>query len=255
MARGMTYEFAHYTRYLWTSRGLVVVLADARPLVPLRESYMRRYGIDTPYNADVYARFDTFMAAVGLAAVSLVDREYWGWSVNFPGETEGFFVAAEAEGLLCGRIRETPKEGCGAVVQRQKAGEQGTQSFFEPNNSDPVETVQTYFEVAMQTTTRMAVPTLEHAVLVQALPHGKMDDLWALDNEALVAAVQGALATGELEQIEEVVLFYECRCTPELIDEKLRLLPSEQFDEIWNEHGTAMVECPRCGRNFKLTKN
>jgi molecular chaperone Hsp33 len=244
---------APYRRCLWEDAGLLVVAGDFARALLSRDAYNARYGISppAPRNAAVLGRA---LAATGLAALSLAERESWGWSMSFAGESAGLFCAVEPEGMVCGRVIDAEPAGGLIALQRQQPGEPAVESRFEPVGGDPVRAIERYFELSMQTPTRIAVNGAGPGALVQVIPGGDFARVAALDDDDLLSLVEGLSAADALKVLDEVLLFYECRCDDQMVLEMVRSLSGEQQAEVWGDADEIEVECPRCAREFVVKR-
>ena len=197
---------------------------------------------------------DRLMAAAGLAAVSLVDRESWGWSLALKGTGIGLFCGVEPEGMVCGTTRPAPEDRALGTLQRQKARGPLVQSSYEPEGDCPVAAVEEYFSQVVQLPTRLAVTDSWDAVLVQVLPGGDLSPTEGLTGQELVARLDRAEQDGELSLTDEMLLFYECRCDDEMILRMLTSLPPDQRAELWGDEKELRVECPRCRREYVINR-
>ena len=250
----MDLHLARYERHLWRAPNRLVVRGDFSEALVSRDLYEQRFGIP-PVEVPARTILERLMAAAGLAAVSLAERESWGWSVTLPGVAEGFFCGVEPEGMICGRVREAERSEAIAVLQRQKGDAPLFQSSFVPPSAEPVAAVAAYFDQVEQLPTRLAVRGRGPGVLVQALPGGALDELIPLDDEQLLVAIDDADTAGELERLDEVVLFYECRCNDELIAKMLDGMSEKQRSYLWESEDELTIECPRCGREYRARRD
>ncbi len=240
-----------YGRHLWEERGALVVRGDFTEALVSRDLYQRRFGIAP--TKDAFAEpLDRALAAAGLAALSLAERESWGWTLSMPGSEAGLFVAVEPEGMICGRARRAEKRGAAAVVQRQRPGREPEQSLYDPPDADPVRAVEEYFRSSAQIPTRIAQPDRGPGALLQALPRGSIEDLAGLEDAELLERIDAELEAGRLRRLEEVVLFYECRCDEEMLRGSLEALSARERSDLWNEREQIEAECPRCGRIYRI---
>jgi hypothetical protein len=244
---------AHFNRYLWNTANLLVITGESKKIDEGRTAYNQRYGIRLS-SPNQEAQLERLMAAVGLAAVSLAERESWGFSMTLRGSNVGFFCAVEPEGLICGQMRPAQSLIARAVVQRKKNQEPLTQSSYEPEGQDPVRAVQEYFEKATQISTRISVTPDGRGALLQTLPGSTLDFTVAASDDQIVELVEQKIETGELKLLDEVLLFYECRCSDEMILDILTGLPEDKRAELWQDAEQLEVECPRCGREYVLRK-
>lgn len=244
---------AHFNRYLWDAHDLLVITGDSKTIGEGRAAYNTRYGIQLS-GPKHEAQLERMMAAASLAAVSLADRESWGWSTTLKGTNVGFFCAVEPEGLVCGQVRPAESRLAKSVVQRRKPEEALKQSTYEPEGQDPVGAVQAYFEKVDQISTRISITLDGRGVLVQTLPGGSLEHMANASDDQLVEHIQRSIDDGELKHLDEVLLFYECRCSDEMILSLLVDLPADQRAELWKDTEQLEVDCPRCGREYVLRK-
>lgn len=245
-------HLAHFKRYLWSGPSLLVVLGESQPLLDGLWAYHDHYGLPRPSPAEERG-LRSMLGACGTAALSLAERESWGWSIALP-DGNGYFVGAEPEGMMVIRRKENPQRNAQAVVQRQKPEEGITQSYFAPKSADPLRVVEHYFDQVLQTATRLAQDETGRIALITALPNGSLDSLSALSDEGLVAELSLLALRGGLQELGEVLLFYECRCDDAMILDMLASLPEAQRKEVWGEERSLSIECPRCGRLYTIER-
>jgi len=246
-------HLAHYFRYHWEQPNLIVVTGEAEEIWKGYSAYRKRYGItDTePEGAKMLQRL---FAAAGLAAVSLPEPEWWGWSVTFPQNSTGLFCGIEPEGMVCGRVLESEPSRNLVVVQRKGKGSPMTQSHFSLLSHDPVEAVERYFEAAEQTLIRIAVDNKGRGALLRPMPGGTFDDISGLSDDDLIARCFGLAADGAIKRLDEFLLFYECPCDLKQIRKMIMKLPERQLTELWGDLDSLEVSCPRCGRRYTLKR-
>ena len=242
-----------FERRLWEEAGLLIIRGNFKLALESKRLYESRHGI-----APVLERHEEelarLMAAAGLAALSLSERESWGWTLSTAGAPCGFFCGVEPEGMICARLREAPTDRSAVYLQRKKTRAPLVESHYEPEGNDPVNAVQRYFEKVEQIPTRVAVDAHLDCVLVQALPDGDFERVRSLDDAELLSLAARLEASSLLKKLDDVVLFYECRCNDELILEMITGLPHSQRAELWGDLEQMEVECPRCGRNYVVTR-
>lgn len=244
-------NLAHYYRYLWEEPGLIVITGNAAEIINGYHAYNARYRIMP--EAKGVDMLKPMFAAAGLAAVSLAERESWGWSLSFPGSSAGLFCAVEPEGMVSGRLIDTEKGKNMAVVQRQKAGSEMVQSSFTLKTDSPIKAVEQYFEESEQNLVRIAVNQDGDGVLIHALPGGSFEKIASLTDTELITTCR-KLAEDGLKPLEEVLLFYECRCNDEMILAMITSIPEDQRKALWKDQEKLEIECPRCFRKFTIHK-
>jgi len=217
---------SHYSRYLWQGPELVVIAGDAARLWQGCEDYGRQHAI-APGGPDGRAALRRLLAAAALAAVSLPERESWGWTLALPGTTLGLFCAMEPEGMACACLRQSAPGADTAVVQRQKEKSPLTQSTFTLTDADPLRAVEGYFASAAQMLVRLAVLDDGRGAFVQPLPGHGFGPLDGLGDSELVEQCFSLHERDRVKLLDEVVLFYGCRCSDEMIINMFREFASK----------------------------
>ena len=246
-------HLAHYNRYLWQSPNLIVVTGEADKIWKGRTAYHASHAM-TAEAAGPAALLNRLFAAAGLAAVSLPQRESWGWSVSMPGLDEGLFCGVEPEGMICGRVLGSNKKHGLCVVQRQGEKSPLAQSHITLINQDPVEAVERYFEEAEQTLIRIAVDDAGRGALLRPMPGGTFEAINGLSDDQIIERIFALAGDGSMQHLEEVLLFYQCPCSPEKIHAMLASLPADQSAQLWGDLKSLEIACPRCGRHYEVSK-
>jgi hypothetical protein len=246
-------HLAHYFRYHWEQPDLIVVTGEAEEIWKGYSDYRKRYEIPEagPESTGMLKRL---FAAAGLAAVSLAESEFWGWSVAFPQSSTGLFCGIEPEGMVCGTVVESDSSRNLVVVQRQGKKSPMTQSHFSLLTHDPVEAVERYFEEAEQTLIRISVDGQGRGALLRPLPGGNFDNIGGLSDDELIARCYGLAADRAIKKLDEVLLFYNCPCDQQQINKMLRTLPEPQLADLWGDLDSLEVFCPRCGRKYTVKR-
>jgi hypothetical protein len=246
-------HLAHYNRYLWKSPSLIVVTGEADKIWKGRKAYHARHAMTTEAAAPAVL-LNRLFAAAGLAAVSLAQRESWGWSVSMPGLDEGLFCGVEPEGMICGRVLDSNKKHGLCVVQRQGEKSPLAQSHVTLITQDPVEAVERYFEEAEQTLIRIAVDDAGRGALLRPMPGGTFEAINGLSDDQIIERIFSLTGDGSMQHLEEVLLFYQCPCSPEKISAMIASLPADQATQLWGDLKSLEITCPRCGRYYEVSK-
>lgn len=244
---------SHYCRYLWQGLELLVITGDASKLWNGLGEYAEKYHIGSS-GKEESGVMRRLLAAAGLAAVSLPERESWGWTMSLPGSSTGLFCAVEPEGMCCVSLRHSAAESNAAVVQRQKEKSPLTQSHYTLSSPDPVRAVEQYFEESAQMLVRVALLDDGRGVFVQPMPG---HDFGPLDGLSDVELVERCFALSENETVkllDEVVLFYGCRCSDTMILDMITSLPAQQRLGLWKDSSSLTINCPRCNRAYTISK-
>ena len=246
-------NLAKYKRYLIEDTNLLVVRGSISPVIAGMNAYNSRHRIAPP-NEELNSMIQELLAATALSAVSLAERESWGWSLTFKGMSVGFFVGVEPEGMICLRILDAIKGKASVMVQRQKAGLPMTQSHISPRNSSPRDMVEQYFSEVDQTKTRLEVKSDGECLLVHALPGGNFDAVGRLGTDKLWGYFDSAIGAGCVKALGDVLLFYECRCSEERIARMVDTMEESDRNDMFGDLQQVEIECPRCGRKYTVAR-
>jgi hypothetical protein len=246
-------HLSHYCRYLWQGPELIVITGTAALLWQGWQDYCRTHAIAAgDHGASGALR--RMLAAAGLAAVSLPEREFWGWTLALPGSCTGLFCGIEPEGMTCACLRQSDPEADTAVVQRQREKSPLTQSHFTLRNGDPLRAVEQYFEESAQMLVRLALLDDGRGAFVQPLPGHGFGPLDGLGDRDLVEQCCALPERERVKLLDEVVLFYGCRCSDDMIINMIAALPAQQRAELWQDASSLKVNCPRCGRAYTIAR-
>jgi len=244
---------AKYTRYLLDSEALLVVRGNIEPVLSGMSVYNSRYKI-AAHSKILEPVVRELLSVTALSALSLAERESWGWALTFGGMQTGFFIGLEPEGMICLRVMPAESEKASVLVQRQKAGFPMTQSHLKPRSESPAKVAEQYFSEVVQTATRLAIGSGGQGVLLQTLPGGAFKAVQDLESEDLFGLVDGAIKEGRAKAAGEVLLFYECRCSEEMISGLIGKMKETDREDLFGELPQIQVECPRCGREYTVTR-
>ncbi len=246
-------HLALYKRSLDQEHHLLVVRGNVAPMLAGMKAYHERHGIEPP-QPNLGSLTRELLAATALGALSLAERESWGWSLTFEGMDVGFFVGIEPEGMVCVRARTAETSRASIMVQRQKEGMPMTQSHLRPRTRSPRDMVEQYFAEVVQTKTRLEITEAGEGILVHALPGGRFDMVEALEPGGVIRYFDSAAAAGRLRELGEVVLFYECRCSDEMVLDMILGMPEPDLRELFGDLPQIEIECPRCGRRYSMAR-
>ena len=246
-------NLSHYYRYLWQEPELIVILGDAAKLWQGFQEYDEKYHTTSGKNGESET-VQRLLAGAGLAAVSLPERESWGWTLSLPGTSTGLFCAVEPEGMACASLRQSASEFNAAIVQRQMEKAPLAQSHYTLSSADPVKAVEQYFEYSAQMLVRVAVLDDGRGVFVQPMPGHGFGPLDGLSDTELVERCYAQTEDENMKLLDEVVLYYGCRCSDAMILEMVTALPAQQRSELWQDLSSLTINCPRCNRAYTLNK-
>jgi hypothetical protein len=246
-------NLAKYRRYLLKGTNLLVVRGGIAPVISGMHVYNSRHNIAPPQE-DLKSLINELLASTALCAVSLADRESWGWSLSFKGMKAGFFAGIEPEGMICLRILGADGERASCLIQRQKAGLPLTQSFIKPRTQSPRDAVEQYFSEVDQTKTRMVIREDGEGVLVHSFPGGNFNAVKELNADELFAFIDSSIEKGDAKDAGEVFIFYECRCSEEMISRMVENMNESDRRDLFGDLQRLEIECPRCGRQYTVTR-
>ena len=246
-------NLAHYYRYHWEDIDLIVVTGEATRIWEGYLAYCGRYGITLP-EKDKASMLMRMFAGAGLAAVSLPEPEYWGWSVTFPGLTTGLFCGVEPNGMMCGTVLESDPSRNVVAVQRQAKDSPATQSRFSLFTHDPVEAIEHYFAESEQSLIRIAVDDKGKGALLRPLPGGKFDEIEGLTDNELISRCFGLAEEGKITLLQEMLLFYECPCNIQMITKMIKSISEQEQKDLWGNLDHLEVSCPRCSRKYLINR-
>lgn len=244
-------HLAHYYRYHWEETDLIVVTGEAAQVWEGYLAYCGRYGITLP-EKDKSAMLMRMFAGAGLAAVSLPEPEYWGWSVTFPGLTTGLFCGVEPSGMMSGTVLESDPSRNLVAVQRQAINSPVTQSRFSLFTHDPVEAVEHYFAESEQNLIRIAVDDKGKGALLKPLPGGKFDAIEGLTDNELISRCFGLAEDGKITLLQEMLLFYECSCNMQMITKMIKSISEQEQKDLWGTLITLRFPAPGAAENILL---
>jgi hypothetical protein len=246
-------NLSKYKRYLLEETNLLVVQGSIAPVITGMGVYNSRYKIASP-KEELHRSIQELLAATALAAVSLTERESWGWSLTYKGMSAGFFVGIEPEGMICVRVLDADSNKASGMIQRQKAGLPMTQSHITPRTQNPLDVVEQYFSEADQTRMRLAIKEDGEGILVHALPNAVFDAVKELDAQKLFEYIENAITTGRVKEIGDVLMFYECRCSEEMISRMVASMQEADRKDLFGDLQLLEIECPRCGRAYTVSR-
>ena len=246
-------NLAKYKRYLIEDSNLLVVRGCIAPVIAGMSAYNSHHKIEPP-DEELNSLLQELLAATALSAVSLARRESWGWSLTFKGMNVGFFVGIEPEGMICLQTLAAEPQKASVMVLRQKAGLPMTQSHINPRTGSPRDMVEQYFAEVDQTRTLLEVKEDGEGILIQALPGGNFDAVRDLDAAMRIGYLDSAVGAGRVKELGEILLFYECRCSEEMIIRMVDNMSEPDRREMFGDLKHLEIECPRCGRKYAVAR-
>lgn len=246
-------NLAKFRRYLLNNESLLVVRGGIAPVIAGIHVYNSRYRIAPP-SLEMNALVQELLASTALAAVSLAERESWGWSLTYKGMNVGFFVGIEPEGMICLRMLEAESKKASAMIQRQKGGLPMVQSHISPRSTSPRDMVEQYFAEVDQVRVRLEINKDGEGILIHALPGASFDAVKNLAADELFAYFESGLEAGRAKELGEVLVFYECRCSEEMITGLVNNMAESERKDMFGDLQHVEIECPRCGRKYTVAK-
>jgi molecular chaperone Hsp33 len=196
--------------------------------------------------------------ALAMLTLHLVARpwaETIAWTVNLRAPRVNLFITGgSVTESITGRIftenvREPDRNFFYSQTTAQNLPEPRT-SMVEVDGKDPVGWISQYYDQSEQRPARAFRLADERFALVAAQPDCDMEWFDALDAEK-VAAVD---ADEEIHLLETRRFRFLCGCTLE------KILPvlggwKDRLDELFGDAESIQIQCPRCGANYKVTRD
>jgi molecular chaperone Hsp33 len=193
----------------------------------------------------------------GLAAASLhlsnrLKNEVIAWTLNLREPRRNLFLTGgTADGHVTGRVMS---EGV-RVEERSRLFVQVSRPRHEPHTSvtaveglDLLDIFEQFYAQSEQLPARFFRLPEEIYVSIHALPGVDRDWIASLE------IADTLRLAGASPLIEERIFRFECGCTPEKMHRTVRALFGDKPDELFREDSRVEVSCPRCGRQWWLSR-
>ena len=66
--------------------------------------------------------------------------------------------------------------------------------------------------------------------------------------------IDDSINNGNVKPAGEVLIFYECRCSDEMISRMVENMSAPDRQEMFGDLLQLEIECPRCGRKYAVTR-
>ncbi|MCB1225851.1 MAG: Hsp33 family molecular chaperone HslO [Verrucomicrobiales bacterium] len=193
------------------------------------------------------------LAALVLHLASRPQDESCAWTVNLQKPLMNLFVAGGSRpGRVTGRIftediRED-REGL-FISQSVRPNHPPRQSMVPVEGADILSLVESFYTQSEQRLTRLFQLDDEEFVQISAEPD--CDEAWL---EALTQADLADLGEREhLTLLETRGYVFDCGCAAERLYPLIARLPEEDLTFVF-EDGVAVIQCPRCGARYHVTR-
>lgn len=235
------------------------------------------------------------LLAEGLCAGALLaalqkERTRINLQLSCDGALGGMFVDADSGGALRGYVKNPLVEFLGAegqfhyrpalgnsgylsVLRERKDGEY-YRSSIELKHFELAKDLQEFFSISEQLPAAIALASDPQeeivGLLVQPLPKGDREELWALQQRiqgpeglgtalhasslASIAQLAETALGRELDVLSRTELSYQCTCTKARMLVALAALGAQDLQELIATQGQAEVTCQFCGRRHVATK-
>jgi redox-regulated HSP33 family molecular chaperone len=114
--------------------------------------------------------------------------------------------------------------------------------------------VEQYFSEVDQTRTRLEIREDGDGILVHALPGGNFDAVKDISSDQLFMHLDNAIGAGGVKALDEVLLFYECRCSDDVIIRMIENMAERDRKDLFGDLKHVEIECPRCGRKYTMAR-
>lgn len=195
----------------------------------------------------------------GVAALTLhLASRPWGeaaaWTVNLQNPLLNLFVTgSNRQGNVTGRVFTEDVKKAGAnqfISQLTNDGQPLRQSTVEFDAIDLFGVVEKYYRQSEQRPARYFRHDEEDFVMVTAQPDCDLAWFESLDDEAIRRLDEEE----ELSLLETRQYRFDCGCSAERIYPIIATMPESAISGLFDEEENAVAGCPRCGANFKLTR-
>jgi redox-regulated HSP33 family molecular chaperone len=105
-----------------------------------------------------------------------------------------------------------------------------------------------------QTTTRLEITAYGGIVLVHAISNSDLSAVKDLNGDERLFFIDSSIENRNVKQSGEVFLFYECRCSEEMISRMVEKMSKSDRRDLFGDRLQLEIECPRCGRKYTVTR-
>lgn len=238
--------------YFVRERNALAVQASFSPLYV--DYYLHLMQHQLRYEPDADLMLKDGLAALALHLASRPRNEATAWTLNLPDPPLNLFITGSNRNQnVTGRVfTENVKETDNPLFFSQitTEGEAARQSTVEFEGTNLFRAVETYYQQSEQRPARYFQRGEEDYVMVTAQPDCDMPWFLTLDDEKIRLLDQEE----ELSLLERRFFRFDCGCDVARIIPVIASLPAGSREEIFQETGRAVVNCPRCGAHYEITR-
>lgn len=256
----MAYELIATTDYI---RGREVFLIHVDLSDYLLEYYTHRqtYAPDTSPETDDKLKTLISCFAIHMAARTTFENHAWTlqmvsdppYSLFVTGSTGEIDEQGITRGFLVGHvlddsIRHSTINGMYAQCS-SKGG--STKSYVQCENSQIVDMAETFYRQSEQRELRVRMsPDSDTAVGLVALSGYDPEWFRAVDLQSLTWVSQE-----ESTRMKDCRFTFSCDCSPEKLKPFFRALTTAELDDIYGADSELIISCPRCGKQFAISRS
>ncbi len=166
-------------------------------------------------------------------------------TIKEDGFVDGYLVG----NVLTEHIRHTDVNSLHAQFTNSEG--KSSKSYVQSENSSVAEIVEHFYRQSEQQPLRIHLSrTSDSAIGLAALPEYDQEWFEKIDLSEIIVdttLTRKPMRTGRL--------VFACDCSPQRLIPFFRSIPVESVDELYGQDDQIVIACPRCGRNFPISKS
>ncbi len=200
------------------------------------------------------AMFKRALVAFTLHCASRPWNEMTAWTLHFEQPPVNLFLTGDnSDGAITGRVFEENVREMGAnifyadVVRGQEPKRRSTVNF---TGSDPLRTIETFYEQSEQRAAKFFQVNEEEFVLVAE--HPDIDRTWF--DTLTTETVKTFDTTETLALMERRIYRWHCGCNQKRMLEVLAPTAKQDIAALFEADEKLEMRCPRCGSRYVITR-
>lgn len=239
--------------YFVRNRNALLVRGDFGTIYRDYYLHLMQHGIKYPGKQDTILK--EALAGLALHLASRPRNEAIAWTLSWRAPLYNLFVTgSNTAGNITGRIfTENVKEQAANLffAQVSAPGQPPRQSTIEVRSDNFFTTVEDYYQLSEQRPARIFRYGEEDFVMMSAQPGCDLDWFHANTDESIRELDRNE----ELSLLETRYFSFDCGCSLFKLLPVIGGLSKETRDEVFGEDGgPAIINCPRCGASYAMTR-